>query len=97
MRSLYLVPLTSLLIACSAGQTKLSDEAKELQLFPNKPGAECAVVGKVVGENGQGSVDLARNHARNLAAKLGANGMFIDEEVPNGAKMRVFATAYQCE
>jgi hypothetical protein len=97
MRALSLLPLLTLLTACSAGQTKLSDEAKELQLFPNKPGSECAVVGKVVGENGQGSVDLARNHARNLAAKLGANGMFIDQEVPNGAKMRVFATAYQCE
>jgi hypothetical protein len=55
------------------------------------------VVGKVVGENDQGSVDLARNHARNLGAKLGANGLFIDQEVPNGASVKVYATAYQCE
>jgi hypothetical protein len=84
-------------LAACASSGKLSEAAKEMQLFPNKPGAECSVVGKVVGENDQGSVDLARNHARNLGAKLGANGLFIDQEVPNGASVKVYATAYQCE
>lgn len=92
-----LLAITLTLVACAASKEKLSDGGKEVQTFANAPGQECSVVGKVVGENTQGSADLARNHARNLAAKLGANGIFINQEVPNGGVIRVFATAYQCE
>lgn len=88
---------TLVLVSCGTSKTKLTDDGKEVQMFANKPGQECSVVGKVVGENSQGSPDLARNHARNLAGKLGANGMFINQEVPNGGVIRVFATAYHCE
>ena len=94
---ILLLAVTLTLVSCAASKTKLTDNGKEVQMFPNVPGQECAVVGKVVGENNQGSPDLARNHARNLAAKLGANGIFINQEVPNGGVIRVFATAYQCE
>lgn len=88
---------TLILVSCGTSKTKLTDNGKEVQMFANKPGQECSVVGKVVGENSQGSPDLARNHARNLAGKLGANGIFINQEVPNGGVIRVYATAYQCE
>ena len=97
MKTVLFVSTLSLLSACSSSPGVLSDEAKEVQVLPNKPGEECNVVGKVMGENAQGSVELARNHARNLAAKLKANGIFINQEVPNGSKIQVFATAYQCE
>ncbi len=97
MKVVLLMSTLSLLSACSSAPGVLSDEAKEVQVLANKPGEECHVVGKVVGENEQGSPELARNHARNLAANLRANGIFINQEVPNGAKIQVFATAYQCE
>lgn len=93
--SILLIALA--LTACATSKTKLTEGGKEVQMLENRPGQECAVVGKVIGENAQGSRDLARNHARNLAAKMDANALFIDEEVPNGAKVRIFATAYQCE
>lgn len=97
MKLIALATLALTLAACSTSKTALTDSGKEVQIFPNKPGQECSVVGKVVGENEQGSPDLARNHARNLAAKLGANGVFINQEVPNGGMIKVYATAYQCE
>lgn len=96
MKSLLYVSMF-ILVACAASKTKLTEQGKEVQMFANPPGSECSVVGKVVGENSQGSPDLARNHARNLAAKQGATGIFINQEVPNGGTIRVFATAYQCE
>ena len=97
MKALATIALIFAASACSTSKTTLTDSGKEVQLFPNKPGQECNVVGKVVGENEQGSPDLARNHARNLAGKLKANGIFINQEVPNGGVIKVYATAYQCE
>ncbi len=90
----YLI-LISLVMACSSEQ-KLSNKAKDLEVYPNKP-ASCSVVGKVVGIDKAGSKELALNHALNQAADLGASGIFINQEVPNGNKMQVYATAYQCE
>ncbi|MBY0516825.1 MAG: DUF4156 domain-containing protein [Bacteriovoracaceae bacterium] len=89
--------LLVVLTACSSSPGNLTDLGKEVQILDSKPGSECSVVGKVVGENEQGSIDLARNHARNLGGKLKANSIFINQEVPNGQKYQVFATAYQCE
>lgn len=97
MNKLILLVVLMSLAACSSNPAALSDDGKEVQVLDSKPGTECSVVGKVVGENGQGSADLARNHARNLAGKLRANALFITQEVPNGQKVQIFATAYQCE
>ena len=97
MKFILLFSLVATLSACSSAPGVLTDDGKEVQILDNKPGNECNVVGKVVGENDQGSPELARNHARNLAGKLRANALFINQEVPNGAKLQVFATAYQCE
>jgi inhibitor of KinA sporulation pathway (predicted exonuclease) len=92
----YLI-LISLSIACaSTPNYELSKEAKELEVFVNKP-QNCNVVGKVVGQNGQGSKELAVNDALNQAAKLKATGLHVNQEVPNGNLMTVYATAYKCE
>lgn len=97
MKTVFSLGLTVLLAACSSNPGGLSDDAKDVAVLEAKPGPECHVMGKVVGENEQGSADLARNHARNLAARLRANALFITQEVPNGQKVQVFATVYQCE
>jgi hypothetical protein len=89
--------LSVLVIACSSSPSTLTDEGKKVEVFDTKPGSECSVVGKVVGINEQGSADMARNHARNLAANLRGNALFITQEVPNGQKVQVYATAYDCE
>lgn len=81
--------------ACSSRPGVLSDKAKDLEVYPNKP-TGCHVVGKVVGESEIGSTELATNDALNQAAKLKATGIFVDQEVPNGKFRAVHATAYQC-
>jgi hypothetical protein len=97
MKFITLAALLVIAQACGSAPGVLTDSGKEVQTLDNKPGSECSVVGKVVGENEQGSPEMARNHARNLSAKLNGNAMFINQEVPNGGKIQVFATAYQCE
>jgi uncharacterized lipoprotein YajG len=81
--------------ACSSNPGVLSEKAKELEVYANKP-ANCNVVGRVVGVDQNGSTELATNDAINQAAKLNASGIFVNQEVPNGKARAVHATAYQC-
>lgn len=90
----YVLPL--LMLAACASKTQLSDKAKDLEVYANKP-TDCRVMGRVVGESEEGSKELALNHALNQAADLKASGLFINQEVPNGRTMNVHATAYQCD
>jgi hypothetical protein len=93
MRSLiFLLVLT----ACSSAQ-QLSDEAKNIEVLVNKPASGCHTVGKVVGSHKEGSKELALNDALNQAAKLDATALHVNQEVPNGKVMKVFATAYKCD
>lgn len=82
-------------VACSSNPGVLTEKAKNLEVYPAKP-AGCNVVGKVVGMNENGSTEVATNHALNLAADLNATGIVVNQEVPNGNKRAVHATAYQC-
>ncbi len=91
----YLI-LISFVVACSSRSEKLSDKAKDIEVHQVKP-TQCRVIGKVEGTNEQGSKELALNDALNQAADKGANGLFVNQEVPNGNKMSVFATAYECD
>lgn len=93
----YLIVLLLIVTSCSTSKTKLDSRGKEVEVLSTKPGSGCSVVNKVVGENDNGSVDLARNHARNLAGKAGGNAITFDEEIMNGQKWRVHATAYECK
>jgi len=92
MKLLILLVLT---VACSSQTGVLSEKAKDLEVYPNKP-AGCNVVGKVIGIDKNGSTELATNHALNQANKLNATGIVINQEVPNGKSRAVHATAYQC-
>lgn len=83
-------------IACSSPKGALSNKAKELEIYAMKP-SDCQVVGKVTGQNSDGSTELATNDALNQAAKIGATGIFVNQEVPNGILRAVHATAYKCD
>lgn len=91
----YLIPLL-FLGACSQAPTQLTEKATQLEVFATKP-TDCRVVGKVVGTDKNGSKELALNDATNRAAKLNASGIFVNQEVPNGGLMMVYATAYRCD
>lgn len=88
--------ILGLLAACSSNKYQLSDRARDLEVYPTKP-TGCTAMDRVVGIHENGSKDLALNDALNQAAKLGATGVFVNQEVPNGAKMAVHATAYKCD
>ena len=91
----YLIPML-VLVSCASRPGQLTDKAKELEVYANKP-VDCRVTGKVVGDNKMGSKELALNDALNQAAELNATGIFVNQEVPNGSLMKVYATAYVCE
>lgn len=91
----YLIPMI-ILAGCASKSTQLSEKAKNLEVFANKP-VECRVAGRVVGVDKNGSKELALNDALNQAAELDATGLFVNQEVPNGKVMNVNATAYQCD
>jgi hypothetical protein len=99
MKTALLSVLFSLLFiaSCSTSKTVLSNEGMAVKVLTTKRGVTCDVVGKVVGENKEGSVELARNHARNLAGKKGASAIYFEEEIQNGSTWRVHSTAYRCE
>lgn len=82
--------------ACSTQKHQLSDRARDLEVYANKP-TNCTAMDRLVGVHEKGSKDLALNHALNQAAKLGATGVFVNQEVPNGSMMAVHATAYKCD
>ncbi|MBT3980790.1 MAG: hypothetical protein HOE90_05505 [Bacteriovoracaceae bacterium] len=85
-----------LLSACASNPGKLSDAGEKVRTLPSSKNTGCKVVDKVIGESEKGSEELATNHARNLTADADGDAMYIDQVVPNGAMMRVFATAYKC-
>jgi hypothetical protein len=91
----YLV-LISLMAACSSNSSQLTEKAKDLEVYSNKP-VGCTAMDRLVGIHEKGSKDLALNHALNQAAKLGATGVYVNQEVPNGNKMAVHVTAYRCD
>ncbi len=87
--------LMVLVVSCSSNPGVLTPKAQDLEVYANKP-AGCNVVGKVVGQDANGSTELATTHALNQAAVLNATGIVVNQEVPNGNKRAVHATAYQC-
>jgi hypothetical protein len=89
-----LLPLL-ILAACSTG-SKLSSDAKKVKIFNTKPENDCEVVGKFVGVSEEGSVELARNQARNFVADEDGNAIVFDEEVANGSVIKVYSTGYKC-
>lgn len=82
-------------VSCASKPGVLTEKAKNLEVYPNKP-VGCQVVVKVVGVDKNGSTELATNHALNQAAEAHATGIVVNQEVPNGNARSVFATAYQC-
>jgi predicted RNA-binding protein (virulence factor B family) len=91
----YLLPMF-VLMACSTPSNQLTTEASKIEVFTNRP-VGCRVAGRVVGVNKNGSKELALNHALNQAAEINATGIFVNQEVPNGSVMNVYATVYQCD
>lgn len=97
MRNVFVVCfIFGLIVSCGSNPSVLSEKGKAVKVIEGKPNSNCEVVGKVVGENEFGSVDVAKNDARNKAANLKATHILIKDEVSNGNKWEVHALAYEC-
>lgn len=88
--------ILAMLVSCAVSKTKLSDDGKKVKVLGQKNNPDCQVIDKVVGENEKGLDELAKNHARNLAAELDGDSLFFDELVSNGNIVKAHATVYQC-
>lgn len=85
------------LSGCSqVSKTELSQEAEEVRIL-NRVSDNCRVHGQFTGVNSSGSLELAKTHAINQAARKGANAIIFEQQIKNGAEWRVLATGYRCE
>lgn len=84
------------LASCSNAPVELSPEAQNIEVLTSKPQG-CKTVGKVVGKDENGSMEMALTRALMEAEKLGATSLFVNQEVPNGKEMSVHATSYKCD
>jgi len=85
-----------MVVACATSKKKLSSGGAKVKELAHKKGHGCAVMDKVMGENKIGSLELAKNHARNLVAKAGGDAIYYEETVRNSKDIKVYATAYLC-
>lgn len=95
--SKYIILLITI-VSCSSGPYVLTDKTRGVEILKRAPKdqADCEVLAKVKGFHKEGSADMATNMARNAAADMGADSIFIDDVVANGGKREIFATAYKC-
>lgn len=84
----------SILFGCATGH-QLTPEAQNIEVVKSKPHG-CVAVAKVKGIHKEGSLDLAKNMARNLAAKKGATKVYFSETYSNGSTWTAIAEAFQC-
>lgn len=96
MKKLAQAVLLSLLTlaSCSTPHT-LTSEGQKVNVAKTKQ-KSCSVIGKFVGKHEEGSVELARNQAVNMAAEKGATDVYFDEEVNNAKVWTVHAIGYMC-
>lgn len=97
VRIVWFWGLILVLASCGTSSPQLSSGGEQVKILLNKKESGCKVLDKVVGENDQGSQDLAENNARNLAGKVKANAIYFDEVVATGSNIKVYGTAYWCQ
>ena len=97
MKYLVLALMLVSFVHCASNPNQLTEDGKKVQIMSGKKPMEgCEVVDKVTGENDISSIQVSTNKVRNAAAKKGANYVLIEDEILNGSKAKVIATAYSC-
>lgn len=96
MKKLSFIIAILFVASCSTSKTKLTDSAKNVRILTSQRNTDCNTVDKITGINNKGSVELAKNHARNLAARADGNAVYFEQVVHNGSEVQVHATAYDC-
>ena len=86
------------LFSCASNPGGITNAGKLVKVVPSEQKkSSCEVVGSVTGESSNGSVEMARNDARNQVAKLAGTHIFFKEEIQNGKDWSVHGIGYQCK
>ena len=97
MKHLLLAVVLVSFVNCASNPNQLTEAGKKVQIIAGKKPMEgCEVVDKLIGENDINSIQAATNKVRNMAASKGANYVLVEDEILNGSKAKVVATAYSC-
>ncbi len=87
-----------LAISCAgAPTTKLTDDGRKVKIRPRLKSKKCETIGKVVGMNLNGALELAKNDARNQAGDMDADTIIFEEVINNGKKREIHGMAYRCK
>lgn len=96
MKSTISILILSGLFSCASNPNLLSDQARQVIVYTHPSQHNCEVIGRFTGSNDEGLLELARNQAKNSAAKKGANGIIFDDEIKNGPNWTVNAVGLKC-
>jgi hypothetical protein len=96
MKKIFLISMILMVSSCAVSKKKLSDDGKKVKVTYTEPKKNCDALVTVVGENDEGMLPLAINHARNLVAKEDGNLLYIKDKVNNSKKWRVHGVGYSC-
>ncbi|MBT6324782.1 MAG: hypothetical protein HOJ35_02340 [Bdellovibrionales bacterium] len=92
-----LVVLTGILFSsCSSLKGELTEKGMLVIEMSRVVHNDCRIVKKIIGEDDSGTIELAVNHAKNLASEIDANFIMINDEIVNGKDVQVHAGAYRC-
>jgi hypothetical protein len=83
--------------SCAVSEKKLSKDGLKIRVLSQKSETDCNVIERVIGKNENGSDELAKNHAKNLAASIDGNAIFFNDMVSNGNAIEAHATVYNCK
>lgn len=97
MKRVFSIAMLLLLGAsCASNPYALTEKGKKVKVAKSKP-KRCEVRGQVKGKNDIGNMDLAINQAKNQAGAMGADKIYVTDDVQNAAVIEVIATAYKCK
>ena len=96
----YGIMLIGLLLSSCASNPRsknaLTEKGKKVQVIEFRPAKSCTLVEQIIKTHRKGSVEVAKNHARNQAGKFKASHIHYKDIIVNGPVIKVIAEAYDC-
>ncbi len=96
MKFILVLLVSVLFYSCSSLKGELTDKGRLVIEMSSVVHNDCKIIKKIIGEDDSGTIELAVNHAKNLASEVDANFILINDEIVNGKDVRVHAEAYNC-
>ena len=84
------------LTGCSSNPGVLTEYGKKVEIVLPAKVSNCDIIGKVIGENKDGSLEMAKIDLRNRASRMSSDSVVVKEVVQNGSHFLINALAYKC-